>query len=135
MAADILEPALDTAVHAGVVRESLSPRYRLAWLDASLHEATVATSLEPYLRVRDFKHLGGAIAWARRRIFHGEAFGDVIEMSKVVRRRFDGVYEEDVYETRDITLAGFRAWERQKSWGSSHSAWVMSNPTKRCYWE
>ncbi|USN16204.1 hypothetical protein PAPPERLAPAPP_04630 [Brevundimonas phage vB_BpoS-Papperlapapp] len=132
--ADPLEPAINSVTNGQILCETLPPCFRLTWLDQSFHDAPKGAEAAPYHRARDFKHLGGAIAWARRRIFHGEAFGDVIELVRVDRRRLNGVYVEEPYEARDITLAGFLPWDR-KNWSGSPTEVVLSHPHKRCIWE
>ncbi|UTC28972.1 hypothetical protein MARCHEWKA_04600 [Brevundimonas phage vB_BpoS-Marchewka] len=133
--ADPLEPAISTTHAGGTLRETLPTVFRLTWLDHAYHDAPEGAEIASYHRARDFKHLGGAIAWARRRIFHGEAFGDVIELVRVDRRRINGVYAEEPYEARDITLAGFLPWEQTRNWSGSHTEVVLSHPHKRCIWE
>lgn len=128
---DPAEPAIGTETYGDRVIERLTPAIRLTWLDQGLHEAQSGASVQPFMRSRDFKHLGGAIAWARRRIFHGHVFGDVIEVVKVDRHRVNGVYDEDLHEAQDITLAGFLPWTEKTGWDGSFGV-VLSSPNKRC---
>ena len=131
---DPSEPATATHTYGERVVETLAPRFRLTWLDQDLHDAPTGTTIKPYARTRDFKHLGGAIAWARRRIFHGHVFGDAIELAVVHRQRNNGAYQEDLNDVQDITLAGFWPWTQERSYSSPYHV-VLSKPHKRCVFE
>jgi hypothetical protein len=105
----------------------LTPEFDLRWTDVGLHDAADG-AVSDYERVRRFKHLGGAIAWARRQIFHGRVFGSSIEMTVVRRRRVKGELIETEDQTIDITLAGFCAWTRN----SYAATWQLERPTRKC---
>lgn len=110
-----------------VVREQHLPsEYDLRWMDVGLHEASDPSS--DYERTRRFKHLGGAIAWARRQLFHGRVFGDSIEMTLIKRSLFDGKPHESEKAVVEITLAGFRAWGRR---GYSNDL-ALDGPRRKC---
>lgn len=131
---DPLEPAVSTSTFQDEALERLEPRFRLSWLDPALYTAPQGVGTQAYQRQRDFKHLGGAITWARRRIFHGAAFGDTMELSRVERSRVNGLYQEDIDEVQDVTLAGFYPWERLEQWNSSHRGILRGQLNKRCFW-
>ncbi|AFU86643.1 hypothetical protein D869_gp271 [Caulobacter phage CcrRogue] len=64
---------------------------KLSWVDPSFHDGA---SLQEAEKTRAFEHLGSAITWARRQIFHGKVFGDVVDLELIERRRsthLDGI--------------------------------------------
>ena len=133
LVADKPEPAISQRIMGKIVHEILAPHFRLSWLDKGLHDAPEGASAQAFMRTRDFKHLGGAIAWGRRRIFHGEVFGDASELVRVDRKRVNGVFEEYVDDdAQDITLAGFLPWNRKRDWGGGRDQVVLSSPERRC---
>lgn len=132
--ADKQEPAVSVIKAGDRTIETLIDVYRLVWIDKALHDAPAGATLQPYHRQRDFKHLGGAIAWGRRRIFHGEVFGDTIELSVVDRCRVNGVYQEDEGAHQEITLGGFQPWEDHHH-HSYRSLTLAAHPMKRCILE
>ncbi|AFO71673.1 hypothetical protein phiCbK_158 [Caulobacter phage phiCbK] len=71
---------------------------KLDWVDASYADGVSIRDAE---RHREFPHLGAAIAWARRRIFHGEVFGDVIDLTLVER---DFVRDQLTVKTRQFAV-------------------------------
>lgn len=114
--------------------EAVEPVLRLVWVDHTFHDAPAGATIDNYERTREFLHLGGAIAWARRRIFRGEVYADVVELQKVHRVKMDGVLQDDIEEAKDITLAGFQSWEDPTGWGRSTGV-RLSKVHKRCVWE
>lgn len=125
----------ESAMMAPFKPEKLDPIYRLTWIEATLHDAPSGALATEYERVRDFKHLGGAISWARRRIFHGHTFGDVIEMHEVHRTRYrDGSVNEETGDPVDITLPGFVRWVRPSSFGE-HGGYHTGKAERTCKWD
>lgn len=90
--------------------ERVEPRFDLRWIDPAYHEAG-DQPVGAYERVRRFKHIGAAIAWSRRQIFHGRVFGDHIEMTTISRLLIGGEIRESESHVTDITLGGFSVWQ------------------------
>jgi hypothetical protein len=74
-----LEPHINVMVQTLPVRE-----IKLTWVDSSYHDGARLQEAE---KTRAFEHLGSAITWARRQIFHGKVFGDVVDLELTERRR------------------------------------------------
>ena len=86
--------------------------FDLYWVDPALHTTNEpVTRMADFERHRRFPHVGAAIAWARRQIYHGKVFGEHVEMHTVFRTQRDGEVSEYVDTIIDITLPGFRTWK------------------------
>lgn len=126
-------------LNAAHIDEFATPRRRpavesfeLAWTDATLHDPAVAvTRLADLERTRRFAHRGAAITWGRRKLFHGQVFGGVVEMRRITS------YEDargEIAETHDepveITLDGFRKTHTQRQF---HGPWkvTLEKPVKK----
>lgn len=113
-----------------VVIEDVGVQFDLMWIDPAYHEAQDRPMAE-FERVRRFKYAGAAIAWARRRIFHGLVFGDSVEMRTIKLYLHDGEPHEEEQAITDITLAGFRRWNDPRARYSSSAA-TLGPPERKC---
>lgn len=105
--------------------------YDLVWIDLG-YDAAGDRPISEFERCRRFKHCGGAIAWARRKIFHGDLFGDSIEMRTLAFTGYgERVVEEEV-EVVDITLAGFCRWKSERSFINASQSISLGRPERKC---
>lgn len=87
----------------------ITRRFEVAWTDPALLDAPNVPRLADFERTRRFAHLGAAIAWSRRKLFHGEVAGDFVEMHAVTSHaRADGSVSDRYDEVVEISLEGFR---------------------------
>lgn len=114
--------------------EKLEPIYRLTWIDADYHDAPSGAHVTAHERTRDFLYLGAAIAWARRRIFHGHVFGDAIELVEVTRWKRGDQITESIAEPIDITLPGFVRWAEQTAY-EMRGGYRTGKAERKCRWE
>jgi hypothetical protein len=127
--------AADAAIATGTapaeVRD-LGLVFMLRWIDPAYHDR--GGPVGEFTRERKFLHAGGAIAWARRQIFHGKVFGDAVEMETYYRTEYEGKVEEHPHEVIDITLPGFCKWDARDAWGESSSSRTatLGKPTQKC---
>lgn len=128
---DYQQDALDAL---DVVPVTLEPIYRLTWIDAALHDAPPGALASTHERSRDFLYLGAAIAWARRRIFHGHVFGDVIEMIEVNRTRRGDKINEMLGQPVDITLPGFVRWVNNNAY-DQRDGYRIGAAERKCRWD
>ena len=113
----------------------LDPVYRLTWTDPGYYDAPSGAPVSEYERTRDFKHLGGAIAWARRRIFHGHVFGAGMEMTEVSRTQLrDGTITESLADPIEITLPGFVRWQTPQSY-AERTGYITGRAERKCKWD
>lgn len=111
------------------VAEVLPHEYDLCWLDPAYQGQGPVAEFE---RVRRFKHLGGAIAWARRKLYHGEALGESIELRTIIRsRRSNGMITEAQGDVSDITLAGFCQWKAGLGYRGANYL-ILTRPERKC---
>lgn len=117
----------------GSTAVDLGRAFDLTWVDPAYSEAGEKPIAE-FERNRRFKHCGGAIAWARRKLFHGEVFGESIEMRTVNLTSFEGTLREEEIDVVDITLAGFRRWRNdQDQWRTGRqSSMSLGKPERKC---
>lgn len=114
--------------------EPLPPVFDLKWFKPELAEASADVVVAEFEQDRRFAHIGAAIAWARRQLFHGKVFGEAIEMTTVHRTRIletDAVQESEE-RTIDITLAGFSKWDSGYDYSSRSSGLVQYPPIRKC---
>lgn len=108
--------------------------FDLRWVDVEYGEAPEATPVASFERCRRFKHCGGAIAWARRKIFHGDLFGESVEMRTMHVSQVGTELREQEVGVRDITLAGFRRWDNyDKDHRSNREMGLtLGKPERKC---
>lgn len=129
---DIESGPLDGSRRWAVEIVELGHAYDLCWIDPGFHEAAGRPVAE-FEKVRRFKYVGGAIAWARRQLFHGRVFGDAIEMRVYRLYTHDGEPREEEHSVTDITLAGFCRWDRRENSGFTHPRQlVLGKPERKC---
>lgn len=114
--------------------EPLPPVFDLKWLKPEIAGAPADAVVGDFEQVRRFAYIGGAIAWARRQLFHGKVCGEAIEMTTINRSRITetGAIQETEERTIDITLAGFAKWEDGYSSYSNRQGLVLSPPIRKC---
>lgn len=112
------------------VAVDLGKVYDLHWTDPAYADAS--GPIAHFERSRRFKHCGAAIAWARRKIFHGEVFGASIEMRTITLSSFEGKVREHEDDVVDITLAGFCQWGEGSDYTNRQKHFSLGKPVRKC---
>lgn len=107
--------------------------YEVAWIDPALHHATAVVRIADFERTRRFAHMGAAIAWSRRKLFHGAVAGDFVEMHAVNSyTQADGSIRDDHFDVVvEISLKGFRRADNSRHYNGHNALWIGKSE-KRC---
>uniref|UniRef100_A0AB74UGX9 Uncharacterized protein n=1 Tax=Caulobacter phage BL57 TaxID=3348355 RepID=A0AB74UGX9_9VIRU len=100
----------------------------LTWVDASAHDGGSIAKAE---RTKSFEHLGSAVAWARRKIFKGEVFGDVVDMLLIERHAERGGALDERRREYNIRMDGISMLHHQRGWSWSGGSMEEDQPVRR----
>lgn len=99
-----------------VVQQVPEYAYRAEWIDAAFH---AGGSMKDHARSREFVGAGAGVAWARKEIYAGRIYGDVVDL--IVTQRFPSRKGQGFAErefTYEITSLEIREWRGEGFLGS-----------------